>query len=187
MKRFLFLLVFSTSFLLLSGQRFSTFSADPSLTVEEMKQFFATLPQDKQKEANKLHEKFVQLWQNPFQSNESQLVFIDVANSMLQKRMRPFPHFESVIDAYLVFAGSDFGADYESWGKMLKYHVLNDGSSFTHIVKNYTLFFTNNIIAAEQNATWLVYGIAESIGVDQEPYIAFDDVNLVGRSNRIAL
>ena len=115
MKRFLFLLIFSTSFFLLFGQRFSTFSTDPSLTVEEMKQFFATLPQDKQKEANRLHEKFVQLWENPFQTHESQLAFIDVANTMLQKRMRPFPHFESVINVYLVFIASDFGADYENW------------------------------------------------------------------------
>ncbi|HNY62080.1 MAG TPA: hypothetical protein PLH70_00085 [Bacteroidales bacterium] len=184
MKRFLFLLVFSTSFLLLFGQRFSTFSTNPSLTVEEMKQFFETLPQDKQKEANQLHEKFVQFWENPFQSDESQLVFIDVANTMLQKRMRPFPHFESVINAYLVFMESEFGADYENWGKMLKYHVLNEGVLFTHIIENYTLFFTDNIIAAEQNATWIVYGLAESIGVDQEPYIAFDDVNLVGRSKQ---
>ena len=46
----------------------------------------------------------------------------------------------------------------------------------------YTDFFTHNIIYNSTNSTWKVYGEAEAIGIDKEPYIRFADIDLVGCS-----
>ena len=123
MKRFAFLLFFILLTFILNAQRFNSFSTNPALTVEEMKQFMETLPKDKQSEANKLVEKFSTFWTSPSLNNERQLSFIDIANAMLKKRMRPFPHFDDLIDVYIAFYNNELSEQYVEWSKMLKYHI----------------------------------------------------------------
>lgn len=184
MKRFAFFLsLFFLSFVL-NAQRFNTFSTNPALTIEEMKQFMETLPKEKQSEANKLVEKFSTFWTSPSLNNAMQLSFIDVANAMLKKRMRPFPHFDKVIDVYIAFYNNDLSDQYNEWANMMRYHIEKDQSSFHLLMESYKNFFTSNIIATEQNAKWVVYGSASTLGVDTEPYITFEEVNLVGCSKQ---
>lgn len=184
MKRLLLLTTLLLSLFLLQAQRFNSFSANPAVTIEEMKQFLSSGPPEKQNEANKLLEQFTVFWNNPFNTNESQLAFIDVANAMLKKRMRPFPHFELLIDAYAAFVTNELVSNYTEWAQMIKYHIEKDQSSFHLVMKSYADFFKYNIIATEQNAKWVVYGTADAIGVDKEPFIAFKDINLVGCSKQ---
>ncbi len=184
MKRFV--LLFTLLIVVFSGysQRFSSFSVNPSLTIEEMKQFFESLPKEKQSEANKLLEQFTLFWNNPQNSNELQLSFIDVANAMLKKRMRPFPQFEDVIQVYSVFINHELSDQYQEWAKIVKYHVEKDQSTFHLLMDRYYQFFNANIIAKETHAKWVVYGSAVKIGIENEPFIAFDEVNLVGCSSQ---
>lgn len=184
MKR---LLLFFTLFLLFfftQAQRFNSFSNNPAVTIQEMEQFMQTLPKEKQNEAKKLVEKFTIFWNHPFNSNDMQLSFIDIANAMLKKRMRPFPHFEDVIDVYSVYVDHQLSDQYLEWAKMLKYHIDKDQSSFHLVMVAYKNFFSSNIIATEQNSKWIVYGLPEAIGVENEPFISFVDVNLVGCSKQ---
>lgn len=168
----------------LQAQRFNSFSENPSITIEEMKEFLSTSPSEKQSDVKKLLEEFTIFWNNPFNSYESQLSFIDVANAMLKKRMRPFPHFELLVSAYSAFMNHELSSSYIEWASMVKYHIEKDQSSFHLVMKSYVDFFKSNTIASEQNARWVVYGAADVIGVDKEPFISFVDVNLVGCSKQ---
>lgn len=184
MNRFFLLCAFLLFFFSSQAQRFNSFSENPSVTILEMEQFMETLPKEKQTEAKKLVEQFTAFWNNPFNSHEMQLSFIDVANAMLKKRMRPFPHFEDVIGVYSIFVTHELSDQYQEWAKMVKYHIDKDQSSFHLLMDSYLNFFSFNIIAKEQNAKWVVYGSASNIGVENEPFITFEGIDLVGCSKQ---
>ena len=110
MKRIsLLLIVLGLSFLA-QAQRFTSFSMDPSVTLNEMKQFYSSVPKDRQKEASDLLESFETYW-TTVADFENQFAFIEEANLLLKRKFRPFPHFESYINAYMAFSKSDFATE----------------------------------------------------------------------------
>ena len=54
MKKFFFISMLLCLTFLAQAQRFSSFSKDPSKTVEEMKEFYSSTPKDRQREAKEI-------------------------------------------------------------------------------------------------------------------------------------
>ena len=69
-----------------------------------------------------------------------------------------------------------------TWSKIIQYHINDEPTLFKDKMQIYTDFFTRNIIYNSTNSRWTVYGEAEAIGMDKEPYIRFADIDLVGSS-----
>ena len=88
------------------AQRLGSFSDNPANTIEEVKTYLSSVPKERQKEADALLKDFSEMWNSPWMDDESQETFINVANKMLSKRMRPFPHFKAYIEAYAAFIQS---------------------------------------------------------------------------------
>ena len=98
----------------LKAQRFTSFTENPAYTIEEVKTYLSTVPKERQKEADALLARFTDFWNSPWMEDEAQDVFIDVANKMLKKRMRPFPHFQAYVDAYAAFMSSPFNGELDT-------------------------------------------------------------------------
>lgn len=168
----------------LSAQRFKAFSNDPTLTQEEMRTFAATLPKEKQKQAEEVLLKFDEFWNSPQMSEEFQMQFIEVGNLMLRKNLRFFPHFEAYIRAFDAFANSEMTDYNRQWLKMIQYNVNHDLARFDKVMNNYVNIFNDNIITLTPNSRWTAYGYIEKIGMDEEPYFEFIDIDLVGAGSR---
>ncbi len=183
-KRYTLLLLFVSFAFCSYGQRFSVFSTDPSLTVSEMKEFFATAPSEKKKEAEIVTKLFEEFWNNPFVGSEMQDQFIEVANVMMKRKMRPFPYFEAYINAYVAFSASTFADEVLSWSAMINYHVTNDFTSFHKKMDIYVSVFSSDIMYKSSNARWRTEGAPIAMGVKEEPFIEYQDIRLIGASSQ---
>ena len=187
MKRFPLFFFFLFLICSMQAQRFSSFSSSPTETVAEMKALFATAPSERKKESEALLVRFETFWNNASQTKEMTDNFIEISNQMLTKKMRPYPHFKSFMEASFAFLESDMTDQAGEWKKMVFYHIANDATSFHHKMETYFLFYSENLLSKEANASWKIYGSAEKIGVNEEPFIQFIDIDLVGRSKQDSL
>lgn len=187
MKRLFILALLVSCSLISVAQRFTAFSPDPSQTVTDMKDFMATVPKEKQKEADQLLQEFTVLWESPEMDYETQKGFLDVANQMLKKHLRVLPHFKAYIHAYQAYLNSDLRDDPKVWEKIVKYHILNDAVTFHNKMDNYTNLFINNVIVKTANSRWYSESPATKLGFDKEPYIEFNNIDLIGCSKQDSL
>lgn len=175
----LFLFIYNTD-----AQRLKAFSSDPSLTQEEMRVLVANVPKERQKEAEAELEKFDAFWTSSQMTEEFQNSFIEISNLMLRKNMRFFPHFSAFFKAFDAFINSDLSEYDKAWLRILQYHVNNDLSDFHNVMGNYVNIFNDNILFKSGSSRWTAYGAIESMGMEKEPYIEFNDIDLVGAGSR---
>ena len=186
MKRF-----FCVSFLIClavfaQAQRFTSFSKDPSKTVEEMKEFYSTVPKDRQKDAKEVLDAFELMWTTQM-DGDNQQVFIEEANKMVKKKHRPFPHFQSYISTYRSFLESQYATETDTWQKILSYHIGQSSTFFHDKMKLYEQFFKENIMNQGDNVKWVAMGFADHLGFDKEPCFDFKDIDLWGYSAKDSL
>ncbi|MBR6176143.1 MAG: hypothetical protein IKQ52_11275 [Bacteroidales bacterium] len=168
------------------AQRFTSFSNDPTKTVEEMKEFYASVPKDRQKEAKEILEQFELMWTTRMDA-DNQEVFIQEANKMVKKKHRPIPHFQSFIRTYDIFLQSQYVGEAETWQKILDYHISKSSTFFQEKMELYARFFQDNIMNQGDNVKWVAMGLADHLGFDQEPYFDFKDIDLWGYSAKDSL
>ena len=128
----------------LQAQRFTSFTENPAYTIEEVKTYLETVPKERQKEADALLKRFTEFWNSPWMDDESQDIFIEVANKMLKKRMRPFPHFQSYVEAYAAFMNSPYAGELDTWSKIVQFHFNEETTLFKDKMQIYTDFFSRN-------------------------------------------
>lgn len=186
MKKLLLLIVVLCSAWMLQAQRFQSFSTNPDQTVAEMKQYLSTVPKDRQKEADALLEDFTTFWTTSA-DYEVQQAFIEEANKMIKKNMRPFPHFQSYIHAYMAFVNSEFVSDVDVWSQIVRYHATHNVTQYQNNLQLYENLFKNNILNREDNVRWTSVGWADAIGFDKEPFFDYKNVDLIGYSNKDSL
>ena len=168
MKRFFLISIILCVSVLTYAQRFTSFSNDPTKTVEEMKEFYASVPKDRQKEAKEILEQFELMWTTRMDA-DNQEVFITEANKMVKKKHRPIPHFQSFIRTDDIFLQSQYAGEAETWQKILDYHISKSSTFFQEKMELYARFFQDNIMNQGDNVTWVAMGFADHLGVDQEP------------------
>ena len=71
------------------------FSPNTDSTVVEMTAFLTAVSKSYNKDADTLVQFFSEHW--PEWSSAQQVSFLQLANQMLQKRLKPFPHFKAFI------------------------------------------------------------------------------------------
>ena len=186
MKKFLCVSLLLCVTFFVQAQRFTSFSKDPSKTVEEMKEFLSSVPQDRQKEAKAILAEFELMWTTRM-DGENQMVFIEEANKMVKKKYRPIPHFQSFIHTYDVFLQSQYADETETWQKIVDYHVGHSSTFFQGKMELYEKFFRDNIMNQGDNVKWVAMGYADHLGFDTVPYFDFKDIDLWGYSAKDSL
>jgi len=186
MKKILICSILLCISMLTYAQRFTSFSNDPTKTVEEMKEFYASVPKDRQKEAKEILEQFEQMWTTRMDA-DNQAVFIAEANKMVKKKHRPIPHFQSLIRTYDIFLQSQYAGESETWQKILDYHIGKSSTFFQEKMELYARFFQDNIMNQGDNVKWVAMGFADHLGFDTEPFFDFRDIDLWGYSAKDSL
>ena len=186
MKKLLTVCILLCLTVLAQAQRFTSFSKDPSKTVEEMKEFYASVPKDRQKEAKEILDTFELMWTTRMDPANQQ-VFLEEANKMVKKKHRPIPHFQSFIRTYNVFIQSQYADEADTWKKILNYHIEHSSTFFESKMKLYANFFRDNIMNQGDNVKWIAMGFADHLGFDTVPYFDFKDIDLWGYSAKDSL
>ncbi|MDR2867939.1 MAG: hypothetical protein LBV46_00155, partial [Bacteroidales bacterium] len=171
----------------LFAQRFSGFSGNISLTPTEVKEFMATDSKDRQKEADDIAKQFEKAWISGKISPQIQQDFIDVANHLVNKKMRPIPHFQALWNAYQAFSGSEDLSIHDDWKNMVDYIIDNDQNSFVATMDNFVHFFQGKYIYYHTNVKWRVDGAIDKMGTNPKPYLSFKKIDLIGSSHADSL
>ena len=186
MKKFLCVSLLLCVTFFVQAQRFTSFSKDPSKTVEEMKEFLSSVPQDRQKEAKAIQAEFELMWTTHMDA-DNQMAFIEEANKMVKKKYRPIPHFQSFIHTYDAFLQSQYASETETWQKIVDFHVGRSSTFFQGKMELYENFFRDNIMNQGDNVKWVAMGYADHLGFDTVPYFDFKDIDLWGYSAKDSL
>ncbi|MDR2979890.1 MAG: hypothetical protein LBV02_05585 [Bacteroidales bacterium] len=182
MKKHLFLtLLFLSAIFLCTAQRVNSFSGDFEQTVTEMKALFQTASSDYRKESDALMIVFEEWWKNPFLSGELQTDFITLANEMVAKKYRPFPQFKAFINASIAYSQFDRADHFhEKWKNMISYYIQNGSSTgFVTQMEMYALVFGKKQFSDKKNSTWRFEGDIKEMGVNEIPFISFEDVDVI--------
>lgn len=186
MKKYIILIITLCLTVFVQAQRFTSFSKDPEKTVEQMKEFLSTVPKDRQKEASELLESFTTMWQTEL-TYDAQIAFIEEANKLVKKKMRPIPHFQSYIRSFSAFAKSEFADNYDVWIRTVDYFATNNLTQFQKKMELYVNLFERQILNTEDNVRWQASGTIDAMGFDKEPYFDFTNVDLTGYSKSDSL
>jgi hypothetical protein len=151
-----------------------------------MKEFYASVPKDRQKEAKEILDQFELMWTTRMDA-DNQEVFIVEANKMVKKKYRPIPHFQSLIQTYDIFLQSQYAGESETWQKILDYHIGKSSTFFQEKMGLYARFFQDNILNQGDNVKWVAMGFADHLGFDTEPFFDFRDIDLWGYSAKDSL
>ena len=186
MKKLLTVCILLCLTVLTQAQRFTSFSKDPSKTVEEMKEFYASVPKDRQKEAKDILDTFELMWTTRMDPANQQ-VFLEEANKMVKKKHRPIPHFQSFIHTYNVFIQSQYADEADTWKKILDYHIGQSSTFFQDKMSLYARFFQGNILNQGDNVKWVAMSDPEKMGFAEEPFFEFKNIDLMGFSAKDSL
>lgn len=185
MKKIILFLIFFCTSLLIQAQRFVSFSNDPALTVDEMRQYFSAVSKDRQKEVSGFLKDFTEFW--AVASAEVQEAFIGEANSLLHHHFRPIPQFSSYFYACTAFVNSDYAENIDVWTKTVEYHATHNVTLFQSRMKLYESFFNRNELNNEANVRWTSDRTADVFGFEQQPYFTFSNAILTGYSKQDSL
>ncbi|MDR1345096.1 MAG: hypothetical protein LBK03_00135 [Bacteroidales bacterium] len=182
MRRFsLVIFLISVSFFV-SAQKFSGFSGDVAKTADEVKAFIETAPKDRQREGDELVKQFELLWNKGAVAAPVQHDFIETANQLIDKKLRPFPHFRAFMLAYLAFAQSEHIDIHADWKSCVSYFINSEPGKFSDYMNTYADFFRGKYLNNKSNVKWRVDGSLDRMGIDKEPYLSFKNVDLTGAS-----
>jgi hypothetical protein len=152
-----------------------------------MREFYATAPPDRKKEGEKVLERFNTFWTGSWMTDDMQEQFVFCANAMLKRQMRPFPQFEALIDAFISFSTSEVNDQVEEWKNMVLFHVAHDVGSFHQKMAYYTSLYGGKSLYSTPNAQWRAEGSIDKIGVNDEPFVSYVNVDLIGASQKDSL
>jgi len=182
MKRLLVVITLFSTLHFSNAQKFYGFSGDMAKTVDEVKAFMETAPKDRQQEGNEIVKLFDAAWNKGEMSIPIQHDFIETANRLIDKKLRPFPHFKAFLLAYLAFAQSEIIDMHDDWKDCISYFITNEPNRFADYMNHYADFFKSKYLYNKTNVKWRIDGYLDKMGIDKEPYLSFKNVDLIGAS-----
>ncbi len=169
------------------SQVFNSFSSQPEYTIPEMLSFFESASKSYKDGIDSMKTFFPIFWGNL--SEKEQKAFIEIANRMLKKKMKPFPHFATFISTYselVVTYPSD--GNFQKFIKCLQYHIEKEANKYVGLLELYSDFLKNNILNTFTGTRW----IAENCNTyyfdfDSLPKIIFPSLDLLATNDKDSL
>ena len=148
-------LIFTLSILKnIYSQTFTSFSSQPENTIPEMLAFFSGASDSYKDGIDTMKKYFPVFWSQL--SGKEQTTFIELANKMLKKKMKPFPHFATFINTYYAFVETyPSEGNFKQFTKCLDYHITNNANKYVDLLELYRDFFKYNILNTFTGTQWI--------------------------------
>ncbi|MDD5571165.1 MAG: hypothetical protein PHD97_08415 [Bacteroidales bacterium] len=185
---FIFLSIIAFSFRLQS-QTIKKFTEDPQKFIIELREFMEK--EDKQL-TKELMEKFEPIWISSKFSPERKNKVYSVANYMLRKKMKAFPHFNNFLTALMNFVNSDHGeSSFNAWVSSLeKLMQRSTSTKFLFYIQMTNTLLTENAIYKSNFTKWVVSKSNYTFEFDTIPKLVFPsmiDLKCVSKDDSTAI
>ncbi len=183
-------IVLSSCFLFFSfvmqAQTVKQFSSDPGLTVKEINDFFESASKAHKETVEQVVKDFPLFWTTI--SDQEQLGFIDIANTMLKRKMNPVPHFSDFIKTYKALAESNQSSkSYNAFIRSLKYCVENNTiNQYLNVLETYRSIMQDNVFNTyTANTSWRFREASSYyFDFDTVPKVIFPKLHIVAENGK---
>ncbi|MFA6923159.1 MAG: hypothetical protein WC223_02800 [Bacteroidales bacterium] len=170
--KYIFILLFIISFTCrLQSQTIKKFTEEPQKFIVELKDFMGKEDNQLTKE---IMEKFEPVWVDKLTPERKNKVY-SVANYMLKKKMKAFPHFNNFLTALVNFTNSTQGeSSFNAWISSLeKLMQRSTSSKFLFYIEMTNTLLTENAIYKSNFTKWVVTKCNYTFEFDTVPKLVF--------------
>jgi hypothetical protein len=177
-KYFIFFLILAQT-LVLKSQTLKSFTSETQKFYEEMNSFL----QDADKKLGKalVEDEFGPVWNNASNFTEAQRKQVfSIANTMLSKKLKPFPDFEALVKCLIKFPTSGQSAQsFSAWMESLDKTINGKRkSNFTEYLSDCSNLFSDNTFYKSISTSWSSSNGNYSFSYDSIPKIVFSNTNI---------
>lgn len=184
MKKYIATFILNLLVIGLFGQRTSKFSTNYEAFFMELTSFFEGVEKkEEKKEGKEIIEKFTLVWQAL--SPQKKDAFIANCNRMIDRKMRPFPHFKTYISCIMNFENtrqneSNFKVFHEVLEKLIDKSRGRHYMEFLEFCEN---LFLDNTLYNSPTTRWTTDNSAYELKYSDVPYLVINSLNLTGYAN----
>lgn len=184
-KKNLFILLFILTTGIVNAQKLTQFSSDSVKFIKELNDYFYDFSANKL-EAEEYVKGFQKIWKSPDFERKYKLAMYKTSNTMLQKKLKPYPYFVGYINSVINFIDSKQNPEiFNNWQLCVE-KILNSKSikSYSEYLDMSENIFINNIFYKSPTYS---YGSLEAnykFEFDSIPKVVFQKFTLIGASPR---
>lgn len=179
-KKILLCIVIHFAFfpIMLFGQTIiSRFTPDSVKFHNEISKF---LEEARKKEAKEFMEAFTPIWYGGVISDPERRAVYRTCNFMLEKKMQPFPDFQSYLFSVVSFINSQQPKEsFEAWQESIEKLIdSKNKKKFTEYLEFCNGLFSQNAIYISNSVVWKPGSINYQFEFDDKPYLVFPNTDL---------
>jgi hypothetical protein len=184
-KTLLFLSFISVS-ISIWGQNVKLFSSNPDFTIKEFTDFFETASKAHKNVADQTMKEFPVFWNSI--ADQEQLVFIELSNLMLKRKMNPVPQFSDFIQTYkLLIESNQSNKSFKAFVDCLKHHIeKNNINQYGTVLETYCNVMREHLFNTYTGGTrWVAKNISSYyFDYDTTAKIVFPALTLVAENGK---
>jgi hypothetical protein len=167
------------------AQKLTQFSTDTTKFTHDLGQYFLENSANKDQASDYIRN-FERLWKDNVIAGYYKEITMETANTMLGKRMKPYPYFYSYLNTIVnaIQAKQSF-ENFENWqlcvNKILKGKSMRGAQDFFEMSEN---IFKNNVFYKTPSYSYYSIEPNYKFVYDSIPVVVFEDVTLVGANPR---
>lgn len=183
-KTFIFF-IFIVFSLTAHAQRTSKFSTNQTAFYTELVAFFESVEKkEEKKEAKELMEAFLPVWTNL--SDMKKDAFIANCNRMIDRKMRPFPQFNTYIKTIMNFENTRQNeANFKTFHTILENLIEKSrGRHYMAFLEFCETLFLDNTLYNSATTRWAADNSGYELKYEEVPFLVFSSLNLTGFANK---
>lgn len=167
------------------AQKLTQFSTDTTKFTKDLNQYFQDNSANKETAADYIRE-FEKLWKANVIAGYYKEIAMETANTMLSKRMKPYPYFIGYLNTIVnAIQSKQSTENFQNWqiciDKILKGKSLRGVQDFLEMSEN---LFKNNVFYKTPSYTYYCLEPNFKFVYDSIPVVMFEEITLIGANPR---
>lgn len=185
LKRLFFISLFTMAVSAINAQKLTEFSRDSVRFIKELNDYFYDFSANK-KDAEEYMSGFQKVWKSPEFSSKYRAAVYKTSNTMLQRKLKPYPYFISYLNAVVNFIDSKQNPEiFDNWQLCIE-KIFNSKNlkSFGDYLEMSENIFANNTFYKSPTYSYRSEQTNYKFEFDSLPKVIFPRFTLVGASPR---
>jgi len=170
---------------LVNAQKITQFSSDSVKYIKELNEYFYDFSANK-KDAEEYVLNFQKIWKSPDFSSKYRLAIYKTSNTMLQRKLKPYPYFVSYLNAVVNFIDTKQNPEvFDNWQLCIeKIFASKNLKNFGDYLEMSENIFADNIFYKSPTYIYKSIETNYKFEFDSVPKVTFPKFTLVGASPR---
>lgn len=185
LKKVFFISLFIIAVNAVNAQKLTQFSTDSVKFIKELNEYFYDFSANK-KDAEEYMQNFQKVWKSPDFSSKYRAAVYKTSNSMLQRKLKPYPYFIGYLNSVVNFIKSQQNpAIFDNWQACIeKIFAAKNLKNFGEYLEMSENIFANNTFYKSPTYSYRSTQTNYKFEFDSVPKVIFPGFTLIGSSPR---